>query len=226
MFQRKLLTNCARWSQEAYSDNINRATFLNDTATDTQAHLFKRDYGVIVAFRGSESIKDWYHDMKTHRTRVPWLNNCRVHTGFLQQYSSIRRQIIDNLQDHSGPIIFTGHSLGGALATIAALDFALQKDQQITCCTFGSPRVGDSKFCALFDREVSVSTRCIYKKDPITFVPSSWRFKHVRGGTHLTDSKIDMSPPFRNCWSLCGCSPTHHKLLEYINALVNNTLIL
>ena len=220
------MQNCARWSQEAYSDQMDRATFLSDSNTDTQAHVFRADNGVIIAFRGSESIKDWYHDLKTSRTRVSWLNNCLVHSGFIGQYTSLRDQLFELLEDHTGPIVFTGHSLGGALATIGALDFALHKDQQITCCTFGRPRVGDKKFVALFDREVSISTRCVYKKDPVTFVPSTWRFGHVRGGTHLTETKIDMSPPARNYWSVFGCSPKDHKIIEYYEALVGGTVIL
>lgn len=45
-------------------------------------------------------------------------------------------------------ILFVGHSLGGALAQIAALDFYARNgmDSRISVYSYGSPRIGDSDF--------------------------------------------------------------------------------
>jgi predicted lipase len=51
---------------------------------------------------------------------------------------------------HPGaPIFVTGHSLGGALAVIAALDLKLSLNVKVTVYTYGQPRVGNAKFSDL-----------------------------------------------------------------------------
>lgn len=59
-----------------------------------------------------------------------------------------------------GLLVGSGHSLGGALATLAAYDIArLGKEQGVdillTCITFGAPRTGNHSFVKDFDRHVS-----------------------------------------------------------------------
>jgi triacylglycerol lipase len=57
---------------------------------------------------------------------------------------------------------YCGHSLGGALSTIAALTFgAMYPDARHVCITFGSPRVGDTVFTDLFHKHVDESVRCV-----------------------------------------------------------------
>lgn len=92
-----------------------------------------------------------------------------------------------------------GHSLGGALATILALDAAADdaftKDCPVTCVTAGSPKVGNFGFLLAFEElEREGKLRCIHvadDRDPITYVPPSTcsplhavicqqrRFRHV-----------------------------------------------
>ncbi len=48
-----------------------------------------------------------------------------------------------------------GHSLGGALATLAAYDLAAELGlSHVQCITFGAPRVGNSVFVADYNRHV------------------------------------------------------------------------
>jgi triacylglycerol lipase len=76
----------------------------------------------------------------------------------------------------------TGHSLGGALATLAAL--RLQKERLYpvqTVYTYGSPRAGDSDFALAFD--ALLGTRChrvVNNEDLVTRVPMrSMGYKHI-----------------------------------------------
>ena len=58
-------------------------------------------------------------------------------------------------------ILVTGHSLGGAVATLAAFDIARSADrlgiakEQVMCTTFGAPRTGNQAFADLFNRTVT-----------------------------------------------------------------------
>ena len=59
-------------------------------------------------------------------------------------------------------IVVCGHSLGGALATLAAVQFGREfPDAIITCVSFGSPRVGNGEFCEYFNKCVKGSYRFV-----------------------------------------------------------------
>ncbi|CAL8469927.1 g9469 [Coccomyxa elongata] len=95
-------------------------------------------------------------------------------------------------------IICTGHSLGGALATLAAVwtRVALTVHlgnipiPHVTCVTLGSPLVADKKFAEMFlelqhcnggcPEGTLDCTRIIHAMDPVPMVPpAQWGFEHV-----------------------------------------------
>jgi len=107
-----------------------------------------------------------------------------VHRGFYNAYLTVARQV--NLAAKSllascqgCHIYITGHSLGGAIATLAAADlFQVTKD--LTLYTFGSPRVGDEKFAAYFDRIVPDTYRVVHSQDLVPHLPQRFLgFRHV-----------------------------------------------
>jgi predicted lipase len=86
---------------------------------------------VILAFRGSSSLKNWVQDFRMNQ--VPLLKqknckNCRVHQGFLDSYLDsgpvVKKfyKLIHKYatQNRLKDVLITGHSLGAAVATIAA----------------------------------------------------------------------------------------------------------
>ena len=88
-------------------------------------------------------------------------------------------------------IIFTGHSLGGALATLSSLYFKCKyPEAEISCITFGSPRAGCSEFAKLFNENIDESYRFVNDNDPVPCVPLAWRFKHVKGCKWLYQDKV------------------------------------
>lgn len=117
-------------------------TFDND---GTQAILVSTDKYLVLSFRGTEakSIKDIKADARAKLVACD--SGGKVHFGFKHAYGKVGLKIQDeiNLTKYSGkPLFITGHSLGGALATIAAKK--LSHEAGIAACyTFGSPRVGN-----------------------------------------------------------------------------------
>jgi hypothetical protein len=76
----------------------------------------------------------------------------------------------------------TGHSLGGALATHAAAHLIANGIQVDTFYTFGSPRVGDSRFTQWFDTTLKTNSknRITHGRDPVPHLPfEDWGFIHV-----------------------------------------------
>lgn len=104
----------------------------------------------IVAFRGTEpdKVEDLIADATTLQADWPdgARQGARVHAGFLRAFTSVRGQLEHALGDVRQPLAITGHSLGAALATLAA---AAAQDRHPALITFGSPRVGDGTFARL-----------------------------------------------------------------------------
>lgn len=131
-------------STEALKFKIEEGHTINEG--DTQAILVTRklDKMAVLAFRGTE--KD-FGDIKTDLDARFYTNSKgeKVHNGFNEAYAVARAKISGLVQGLKGyKLYITGHSLGGALALIAAKD--LNSDNIAACYTFGSPRVGNEDF--------------------------------------------------------------------------------
>lgn len=82
---------------------------------------------IVVAFRGSLSISNWKVDLQVWMTSIRWCEGCKAHTGFWQAWQEIREKIIPLIgrarSEHPDyRVIVTGHSLGAAIATLAATE--------------------------------------------------------------------------------------------------------
>lgn len=116
---------------------------LDSNGTQAMIVAFK-DY-LVLSFRGTEatSIKDIKSDARA--TRKECVSGGHVHSGFSDAYDEVHLDIVRFLEKaeyKNIPLFITGHSLGGALATVAAKRLKHQGGLA-ACYTFGSPRVGD-----------------------------------------------------------------------------------
>jgi predicted lipase len=127
-----------------------------------------------------------------------------VHHGFLETYNSLKIGIVEYIMEliqvcPTCDFLFTGHSLGGAMATIAVVDLhRMFGIEAITSFTFGSPRVGNTgtfltnsfayvptDFALLYKKVVSTNYRVVNKRDIVPRVPShvfevsGYEFWHV-----------------------------------------------
>ncbi|SFJ51550.1 triacylglycerol lipase [Paenibacillus sp. UNC496MF] len=137
--------------------------------------VLESDRGVIVAFRGTISPTDWITDMIAQQVAFkPAGKGCLAHRGFNDVYMSARDALFRLLSDTTPgkPVFVTGHSLGGALGTLAALDIALnRKPANLVVYTFGSPRVGDPAFARSYNAAVPVSFRIENEFDVVPHLP-------------------------------------------------------
>lgn len=98
-----------------------------------------------------------------------------VHAGFHAAYKLLRGDVLRAIAREKGTHLFiTGHSMGGALAQLMALDIAANKGDDfasLTVITSGAPRVGNAGFKSAFERLVPDNLRIIVNHDPVPSVP-------------------------------------------------------
>jgi len=136
----------------------------------TQAILLENDKYIFLGFRGTEatSIKD----IKSDAYAV--IKGCetggKIHSGFDEAFNQVHLEISEALSDDKykdKPLFITGHSLGGALATVATKKLT-HTGGIAGCYTFGSPRVGDVVWTTNIKTPIY---RLVNAADPVTMLP-------------------------------------------------------
>jgi len=138
---------------------------------DTQGFIAVHDGYVALSFRGTESdnLVDWRTDVLVRHTRST--AGGQVHRGFAAALDKVwDKHIVPVLARYPDRHLWiTGHSLGGALAVLAA---SRVTDRSFSVYTFGQPRVGDAEFAtacqARFGRRYF---RFVHGRDIVPRVP-------------------------------------------------------
>jgi triacylglycerol lipase len=150
----------------------------------------------VVALRGTESTMEWWDDF--HWDLVPFTqvpNGGNVAQGFYDIYDSIGTMapgqagtsapgavaaevaqaatsgLAAGLDPASLPLVVTGHSLGGALATLLVTDLNATTALKPQAWTFASPQVGDAVFAARYGGLSTVSWRIYNQVDVVPYFP-------------------------------------------------------
>lgn len=165
----------------------NKKTF-EDKKTGTEGYVGKVGDVFVAEFSGTDF--DSKADRKTifyfPKKSIPYNNSkskIRIHSGFSNAYQSVREFIHQRLKDSGLKKVFlAGHSLGGAMATLCAVDIQYNfPGLEIDVVTTGSPRVGNPAFAKSFNKRVPNSIRIVNKKDVVTKLPPFiFFFKHIK----------------------------------------------
>ena len=143
----------------------------------TQVYCYKDNKVACVAFRGTEPAQwsDIKADLKIRKVKCP---TGFVHRGFRDALDEVWADVVAWLvKAKCEHVFFTGHSLGGALATLAASRWNTETTHLYT---FGSPRVGGKKFVQSFKTKERYRYR--NNNDIVTKVPFEiLGYKHVSG---------------------------------------------
>jgi hypothetical protein len=174
------------------------------------AYIFwnRRLCKAVIAFTGTEFISEWQSDIEFEQVAPTSLNGYKtgvlIHQGFYDIYIAIRDQLWNwwnNNQSWVKTLYITGHSLGGALSTICAYDFAevfLNRDCNISngcnshTCTpdipndcndpcisvnlpihysFAAPRSGNPTYAREFYKRLPTSLRIVNTEDVVPTLP-------------------------------------------------------
>ena len=130
---------------------------------------------IVVSFRGSNNLADWITNLAFAKTSYS-CSRCKVHSGFNGAYEDLKNQVRSLVSAYrssypSAKLIMTGHSLGGAIASLAALDLTLNLEQVDAVYTFGSPRVGNYRFAMYYNSKVPNTFRVVNYRDTVAHMP-------------------------------------------------------
>jgi len=132
---------------------------------------------IYVVFRGTKTISEWISDAQFSQVPyAPVSGGGATENGFSAIYASVRDPIlaeVSALAQSGGydTLYVTGHSLGAALATLAAPDLARQTPFAAPVLyNFASPRTGDPTFAALVDA-LPTSWRIVNTNDEVPRLP-------------------------------------------------------
>lgn len=181
---------CPPASLSSWSCQWCQHTSVPLTAVQSFGHYEDGTYGyvglngtsLIVSFRGTNNLENWLANdldaplVEMYPHALPGL---LVHRGFLRGYrfmeleikTAIQRILATHPVEH---IVCTGHSLGAALATLAALDLPLQFSRPAALVTYGSPRVGNSVFARILGDSLLLSWRVTHRDDIVPHLPFQW----------------------------------------------------
>jgi hypothetical protein len=162
---------------------------------------------VVIAIRGTEGIQEWIHDAEFLMVPTPFLPGAgHTDDGFTAVYLSMTT----DLGSGSTPVTkalptltfprpltsltICGHSLGGALATLLALDVAANTPfKNPTVYTYASPRTGGPQFAATYNQVVPNTTRIAGRLDLVPKLPLPPLYEHVLGLYEL--NSVQLIPP-------------------------------
>ncbi len=157
----------------------------------TQAFACGNAKTILIAFRGTEpsKLKDWMTDLKARKEKGPV---GKVHRGFKHALNKVWPEVTDyisSIRTRNQKLWFTGHSLGAALATLAAARIQLVEGVPVQgLYTFGHPRTGDNEFSENLDSALSeVVYRFVNNNDVVPRVPlRKMGYRHVGRFVYFT----------------------------------------
>ncbi|KAF2036442.1 alpha/beta-hydrolase [Setomelanomma holmii] len=183
--------NCAR----VEAANTNTLTeFENSLATDVTGFVATDTTNnlIVLSFRGSRSVRNWITNVNFPVTLTTICADCGAHAGFWTSWLEAQSNVLSAIskakaQYPSFRIVATGHSLGGALASIAA-GVLRSQGTSVDLYTYGAPKIGlqgISEYISATNK--GANYRVTHKADPVPKLPPALLgFRHISPEYYVT----------------------------------------
>ena len=194
--------------------------YANDLATDMNPERGNRRVSIglilqdsttgdaVIAIRGTEGIHEWMQDAQFLLVPCPFL----VGAGLTEDgFTAVYRSFTTNPAPGSPAVVkalgglrwrkpvktltICGHSLGGALATLLAIDVAANTEfTDPMVYSYASPRTGDGTFAAAYNHVVKRTCRIANRLDLVPKLPLPPLYEHVTGDYDLNPVILGLPP--------------------------------
>ncbi|CAJ0603088.1 unnamed protein product [Cylicocyclus nassatus] len=176
---------------------------------------------IVIAFRGTDQgfaqlVREAWQSIGF---KEKWPYGGYVSGYFSQAFqrlwaAGLDKQVTGHLAKYSGyEIWITGHSLGGAIANLAAswVKSLPGFKGKVKLVTFGSPRVGNKEFSDALEKSVQYVYRVTHRKDPVVHIPNV-NYQHAgkeiyyKNGMTYSTEPCDVAKDKENCFVTCAKS--------------------
>jgi triacylglycerol lipase len=190
---------------------------------------------IYVVFRGTNTISEWIRNVTFPQTLYDFVNDSgRTHLGMTNVYQTIHEAVVATVNDLIGSgtystLYVTGHSLGGALAALAAPELRDRTTLEPIMYNFAAPRVGDLLFRQSYSALVRNSWRTVNTHDlvptlpPTTlisfdvFPPQEVSYQHV-----FSENEITFGNSINDPLDVLNIG-SNHDMCNYYSALCDQT---
>ncbi|THC98245.1 hypothetical protein EYZ11_002247 [Aspergillus tanneri] len=187
---------------------------------------------LVVSFRGTNSVRNWLKNFRFWKVEMPGPSGisgsefeadkpqrgndfctCAIHAGFYESWQLVKAEVLDAVtqaretyKDYK--VVLTGHSLGGAIATIAGSHL---RTMDIPCdiYSYGAPRIGDLRFAEFVSNQPGWTVRITHGYDPVPTMPPMSLFgvydlgyRHIWPEYWISDSPTEGNETIQVCRGL------------------------
>ncbi|KAL0586249.1 hypothetical protein ABG067_004098 [Albugo candida] len=222
---------CVACSHAGPLQNTEVVSDSQNTFQGTVGYSSDRD-AIVISFRGSSNIKNWIANIKFRKKRAyNEYPEALVHRGFYELYQKVAAQVLASIRkirhEHATAVILlTGHSLGGAIASICAFELKLLHGLDAHAVyTFGQPRLGNLAFAKLVQYYVPNLFRVIHADDLVPRLPPSYlhyhhsatevrKFHKLQIGVLLTSRLQILYGKFSEWYRICSADHGEDRTME------------
>jgi len=204
-YKRKTKQNPAPDEQKILDELKKEGTGFRDVlafnAESSQGVVIVHEDFVVAAMRGTDEVGDWLDNLQAWPAESDF---GLVHAGFKRALDDIWKPMKSALRKtrsrtakstdgrsyrYNVPLWLTGHSLGGAMVTLAASHLVWADEPFYGVYTYGQPRVGDRDFARKFNVEAKTkSFRFQNNNDLVTRVPArAMGYSHVGTFVYISE---------------------------------------
>ncbi|MFV0949525.1 lipase [Wolbachia endosymbiont of Nasonia giraulti] len=195
---------CSDTDYKLEQQDVGYALMSSNSYNRDAGYVFIKGQEVTIAYHGTRDLNDVKEDLRASLAKLSFLpEDHRVHSGFYSLFKRSWPSVHKILKGHANDkglaikdlkINVTGHSMGGALANIAAL--CLNKTEgaeDVHVATFGSPRVFYNGAAEVYNQCLGNKTiRVACQSDPVPCLPhgnAGMHYKHVGKSLKLETGK-------------------------------------
>jgi hypothetical protein len=196
------LVNWSCANCNGYAAGGSEITYFSDADTNSAGYLAinKNQKLIILGYRGTDDITNWILNIqiKFANAGLPAPNqNANVHTGFNKITNALlpasESRLVAALAKYPDyKVVLTGHSLGGAIATLTGYRLAEKGTipyNKINIITYGQPRVGDPQFASYLNSKPWTATRVTAYADLVAISPGiGMGYGHNQYNMHINKS--------------------------------------
>lgn len=188
----------AKILQDLKAEDPKFRSVRGESKNSAQAALIEHDDYFCLAFRGTDQPADWLDNMNAFQERALFGG---FHRGFWKSLHDVWTPLFDQYQELRGlkkrPLFLTGHSLGGAMATIAAAKMIHADLPFMSVYTFGQPRAMTLETSRIFNVEAEGRFfRFQNNNDIVTRVPARLMgYSHVGSFLYISQEKKICNDP-------------------------------